>query len=69
MALVTKNSGKVTGKLDDSPFGRIAALMEPSGAAFKIVQSPNALIRNRLKDVAWPLRSVHSHQAPMPLSL
>jgi len=40
VAVVTKLGGKVMGPVDDSPFGRIAALMDPSGAAFKVVQSP-----------------------------
>ena len=40
VALVTKHGGKVMGNIDDSPFGRIAALMDPSGATFKIVQPP-----------------------------
>jgi predicted enzyme related to lactoylglutathione lyase len=40
VALVTKNGGKIMGKIDDSPFGRIAAVMDPGGATFKIVQPP-----------------------------
>ena len=40
VALVIKHGGKIMGNIDDSPFGRIAALMDPSGAAFKIVQPP-----------------------------
>jgi predicted enzyme related to lactoylglutathione lyase len=40
VAVVTKHGGKVMGPIDDSPFGRIAALMDPSGATFKIVQAP-----------------------------
>ncbi len=39
-ALVTKLGGKNLGPIDDSPFGRIAALMDPSGATFKVVQAP-----------------------------
>jgi uncharacterized protein len=39
-ALVTRLGGKVMGSVDDSPFGRIAALTDPSGAVFKIVQPP-----------------------------
>ena len=39
-AVVTKHGGKVMGPIDDSPFGRIAALMDPSGATFKVVQPP-----------------------------
>jgi predicted enzyme related to lactoylglutathione lyase len=37
---VLKHGGKVMGPIDDSPFGRIAALMDPGGAFFKIVQPP-----------------------------
>jgi uncharacterized protein len=40
VAVVTRLGGKIMGKVDDSPFGRIAALTDPSGAVFKIVQSP-----------------------------
>ena len=40
VAIVKKYGGKVMGNIDDSPFGRIAALTDPSGAAFKIVQPP-----------------------------
>jgi uncharacterized protein len=37
-ALVTKLGGKVMGNVDDSPFGRLAAVMDPGGATFKIIQ-------------------------------
>jgi predicted enzyme related to lactoylglutathione lyase len=40
VALVTKHGGKIMGKIDDSPFGRIAALADPAGATFKIVEPP-----------------------------
>ncbi len=40
VAVVTKLGGKVMGPIDDSPFGRMAALMDPSGAAFKVVEAP-----------------------------
>jgi predicted enzyme related to lactoylglutathione lyase len=39
-ALVARLGGKVMGNVDDSPLGRIAALADPSGAVFKIVQPP-----------------------------
>lgn len=39
-ALVKKLGGKVLGPVDDSPFGRLAALMDPYGATFKILQPP-----------------------------
>jgi len=39
-ATVAKLGGKVMGPVEDSPFGRIAALMDPNGAAFKVVQAP-----------------------------
>jgi uncharacterized protein len=38
-ATVKKLGGKVMG-IDDSPFGRIAALADPCGALFKVVQLP-----------------------------
>lgn len=37
-ALVTQLGGKQMGSIDDSPFGRMAALADPFGAIFKIVQ-------------------------------
>jgi predicted enzyme related to lactoylglutathione lyase len=40
VATVTANGGKNLGPIDDSPFGRIAALMDPSGAYFKVVEPP-----------------------------
>jgi predicted enzyme related to lactoylglutathione lyase len=40
VARVKEHGGKVLGNIDDSPFGRIAALMDPSGAFFKIVEPP-----------------------------
>ena len=39
---VTKNGGKNMGSIDDSPFGRIAALADPSGAYFKVVEPPKS---------------------------
>jgi predicted enzyme related to lactoylglutathione lyase len=39
-ATVVKHGGKQMGNIDDSPFGRIAALMDPNGATFKVVQIP-----------------------------
>ena len=39
-ALVTRLGGKVLGPIDDSPFGRIAVLMDPYGASFKVLQPP-----------------------------
>lgn len=39
-AVAVKNGGKQMGSIDDSPFGRIAALMDPFGAIFKVIQPP-----------------------------
>lgn len=39
-AIVKENGGKQMGGVDDSPFGRIAALSDPNGATFKIVEPP-----------------------------
>jgi predicted enzyme related to lactoylglutathione lyase len=41
-ATATQHGGKVMGPVEDSPFGRIAALMDPHGAAFKVVEPPKA---------------------------
>jgi uncharacterized protein len=40
VAIVVKHGGKQMGDIDDSPFGRIAALMDPNGAIFKVVEMP-----------------------------
>ena len=40
VAKAVAHGGKQMGNIDDSPFGRIAALMDPFGAIFKIVQPP-----------------------------
>jgi uncharacterized protein len=40
VALVKKHGGKALSKIDDSPFGRIVALMDSGGAYFKIVEPP-----------------------------
>lgn len=40
VATAIANGGKQMGAIDDSPFGRIAALMDPFGAIFKLVQPP-----------------------------
>ena len=39
-ATIVAHGGKVLGSIDDSPFGRLAAAMDPSGAMFKILQLP-----------------------------
>ena len=41
-AVATKNGGQVLGPIEASPFGRFAALKDPGGANFKIVQPPAA---------------------------
>jgi len=38
VAKVTANGGEIMGTIDPSPFGRIAALRDPQGAVFKIVE-------------------------------
>ncbi len=40
VAVVTKHGGQVMGPVEDSPFGRFAALQDPAGANFKVVQPP-----------------------------
>jgi len=40
VAAIIRHGGKELGNVDDSPFGRLAAVMDPSGAAFKIIQPP-----------------------------
>jgi len=42
VSAVTQRGGKIMGNIDDSPFGRIAALTDPSGAVFKIVELPQS---------------------------
>jgi uncharacterized protein len=38
--VIKQHGGKITGNIDDSPFGRLAAVIDPSGAAFKIIEPP-----------------------------
>lgn len=40
VAVVTANGGKVLSAIEDTPFGRMAALADPAGAQFKIVEVP-----------------------------
>ncbi len=40
VATVIKHGGQQMGSIDDTPFGRLAALMDPFGAIFKIMQPP-----------------------------
>ena len=40
MAITTKHGGKAMHSIDDAPLDRIAALADPSGAFFKIVELP-----------------------------
>ena len=40
VAITTKHGGKAMSSIDDPPLGRIAALADPSGAFFKIVELP-----------------------------
>ena len=39
-AAAVKHGAKLMGPIDDSPYGRFAALMDPSGATFKVIQPP-----------------------------
>ena len=39
-AIAVANGGKQMGGIDDSPFGRIAALADANGAIFKVLQPP-----------------------------
>ena len=40
-ATIVKHGGKLMGNIEDSPFGRLAAVMDPGGATFKIIEPPN----------------------------
>jgi predicted enzyme related to lactoylglutathione lyase len=40
LATVKKQGGKALSKIDDSPFGRFAAVADAQGASFKIVEVP-----------------------------
>ena len=40
VATVKKQGGKAMSKVDDSPFGRLAAVADAQGALFKIVEVP-----------------------------
>ncbi len=41
-AAITSHGGRLMSRIDDSPFGRLAAVADPSGALFKIIQPPAA---------------------------
>ena len=38
VATALKNGGKINGNIDETPFGRLASLVDPTGAQFKIRQ-------------------------------
>ena len=40
VALATRNGGKLLQPAEDTPFGRMATLMDPYGASFKVIQLP-----------------------------
>ena len=40
VATIKKNGGKQMGNVDDSPFGRLAAVADPQGGLFKIIEPP-----------------------------
>ena len=40
VAKIVAHGGKVMGSIDDSPFGRLAAVADPAGAFFKVIQPP-----------------------------
>lgn len=42
VARVAKHGGKVMGPIDDSPFGRLAALADPAGAHLKVIEPPKS---------------------------
>jgi uncharacterized protein len=42
LATITEHGGKAMSGIDDSPFGRLAAVADPAGAQFKIIQLPAA---------------------------
>ena len=41
-ATIVKHGGKIMGNVEDSPFGRMAAAMDPGGASFKIIEPPKS---------------------------
>jgi uncharacterized protein len=41
VATVLQHGGQQMGSIDDSPFGRLAAVADPSGAIFKLIQPPS----------------------------
>jgi predicted enzyme related to lactoylglutathione lyase len=40
VATIKKNGGKQMGNVDDSPFGRLAAVADPQGGLFKVIEPP-----------------------------
>jgi predicted enzyme related to lactoylglutathione lyase len=42
VAVIKEHGGEIMGNIDDSPFGRLAAVTDPSGAAFKVIEPPKS---------------------------
>lgn len=40
VAVIKQHGGTIMGNIDDSPFGRLAAVADTSGALFKVIQPP-----------------------------
>ena len=40
VSTILRHGGKIMGTIDDSPFGGLAAVADPSGATFKIIEPP-----------------------------
>ena len=40
VATIVKHGGKIMGNAEDSPFGRMAACVDPVGAMFKVIEPP-----------------------------
>jgi predicted enzyme related to lactoylglutathione lyase len=40
VGVIKAHGGKIMGNIDDSPFGRLAAVADPGGAAFKVIEPP-----------------------------
>lgn len=41
-AVITDHGGTIMGRIDDSPFGRLAVVRDPGVAYFKIIQPPTS---------------------------
>ena len=48
-AVVSRHGGTLLSRVEDTPFGRMVAAMDPDGATFKLIRPPRAKLRARAR--------------------